>query len=103
VSQTSFAVSQIIRQRNEAGLHPARVLRGKHDHLAVGERVYMVFDATIRPTGRVGLEPGARLKRSTRMSEWQQRSAGIVYAGRAVVLQWFLGRGGWAKALAVSF
>lgn len=62
----------------------------------------MVFDATIRPTGQVGLEPGAGLKRFTPSSEWDGRAVGIMYADRAVVLQWFLGRrGGW-KGLAVK-
>jgi hypothetical protein len=65
VSQTCCAVSQPFPLPNPAVLHADGVLREKHDHLAVGERVFMVFDATIRPTGRVGLEPGAGLKRFT--------------------------------------
>lgn len=59
----------------------------KHDHIAVGERVFMVFDVTIRPPGQVGLEPGAGLKRFTLRSLSDDRMHGIVYAGRAVVLQ----------------
>jgi hypothetical protein len=65
VSQTCCAVSQPFPLPNPAVLHADGVLREKHDHLAVGERVFMVFDATIRPMGRVGLEPGAGLKRFT--------------------------------------
>ncbi len=46
-----------------AALETDDILRAKRDHFAVGERVFMVLDATIRPAGRVGLEPGAGLKR----------------------------------------
>ena len=68
-------------------LNPARILRGKHDHIAVGERVFMVFDATIRPSGQVGLEPGAGMKRFTLSDQPHGRMHGIVYARSAVALQ----------------
>lgn len=102
VSQTCCAVSHPFPLTNPAVLHADRVLRGKHDHLAVGERVFMVLDATIRPTGRVGLQPGAGLKRFTPSGQSDAKGAGIMYARRAVVLQRFLGACGWASGLAVS-
>jgi hypothetical protein len=63
----------------------------------VGERVFMVFDATIRPSGQVGLLPGAGLKRFWLRGQSDAITAGIMYAGRAVALQWFLEVGGWAS------
>jgi hypothetical protein len=97
VSQTSCVVLQPFPLINKAGLHRARVLREKHDHIAVGERVFMVFDATIRPTAGVGLQPGAGLKRFTVRSQSGARKRGIVHAGGAVALQACLGEGGWAS------
>lgn len=103
MSQTSCVVSQPFRLIDEAVLHPARELKAKHDHIAVGERVFKVFDATIRPSGRVGLEPGAGLKRFTALSESDGRMHGILYAGRAVALQWrWLGGEDWRSALEAS-
>jgi hypothetical protein len=67
-----------------AVLHQARVLREKRDHLAVGERVLMVFDATIRPPGLVGLEPGAGLKRFTPRGQSPATMHGMGHASRAV-------------------
>lgn len=53
----------------------------------MGERVFMVFDATIRPSGRVGLQPGAGMKRFTHPGQPERRRRGIVHVQRAVVLQ----------------
>lgn len=47
----------------------------------------MVFDATIRPSGRVGLQPGAGMKRFTHPGQPERRRRGIVHVQRAVVLQ----------------
>jgi hypothetical protein len=99
VSQTFCVVLQVVRHIPRAVLYPATSLRGKHDHLAVGERVYMVFDATIRPSGPVGLEPGAGLKHISLPVQSDTETLEIVYAGRAVVLQWLLGTGGWAARI----
>lgn len=57
----------------------------------------MVFDATIRPSGQVGLQPGAGLKRFQLTSQSDAHVSGIMYAGRAVALQWLLEVGGWAS------
>ena len=59
----------------------------KHDYIAVGERVHMVFDATIRQLDEVGLMPGAGLKRFEGYSKWENTLRGTVYAALAVVLQ----------------
>jgi hypothetical protein len=59
----------------------------------------MVFDATIRPSSPVGLEPGAGLKHFTTRGLSDKRIPEIVYAPRAVVLQWLLGTGGWAARI----
>jgi hypothetical protein len=47
----------------------------------------MVLDATIRPSGQVGLQPGAGLKRFAATNQWDVKLHGIVYAPRAVALQ----------------
>jgi hypothetical protein len=46
----------------------------------------MVLDATIRPSGQVGLQPGAGLKRFTLFGQPDVSMHGIVYAALAVVL-----------------
>lgn len=56
----------------------------------------MVFDVTIRPTGRVGLQPVGGLKRFTRAGLWDVKTVVVVYAAHAVALQRLLGKGGWA-------
>lgn len=86
MSQTCLPL-EIFRPRNPTLLEAGTVLRAKHDHIAVEERVFMVFDATIRPAGRVGLEPGAGLKRFTVCGQPERGMRGMVYAARAVVLQ----------------
>lgn len=63
----------------------------------MGERVFMVLDATIRPTAQVGLQPGAGLKRFTVPDQPDGEMRGIVYADSAVVLQGGRGKGGWAR------
>jgi hypothetical protein len=60
----------------------------------------MVFDATIRPSGRVGLQPRAGMKRFTLAGQPDLRAHGIVYAVLAVASHVFctlvLGEEGWA-------
>jgi hypothetical protein len=59
----------------------------------------MVFDATIRPSGPVGLEPGAGLKHIPLPVQSHVVTHEIVYAGRAVARQWLLGTDGWAARI----
>ena len=69
MSQTCCDDGSESRPKSPTLLFAATLLSEKHDHIAVGERVHMVFDATIRPLGRVGLLPGAGLKRFMDCSE----------------------------------
>jgi hypothetical protein len=87
MSQACCDVASASRPRNPTLLLAARILSEKHDHIAVDERVHMVFDATIRPLGGVGLLPGAGLKRFMGMGEWEGTLWGIQHAALAVVLQ----------------
>ena len=96
MSQTCCAEGSESRPKEPTLLFAASSWREKRDHIAVGERVFMVFDATIRPTGRVGLLPGAGLKRFTPSGQSDAACPGIMYAHRAVVVQRLLGAGGWA-------
>jgi hypothetical protein len=50
------------RPRIRLFLLEASVLSEKRDYVAVGERVHMVFDVTIRPPRQGGSLPGAGLK-----------------------------------------
>jgi hypothetical protein len=97
VSQTCRGVFQPFWLMHAAGLLQARVLRAKRDHIAVGERVFMVFDATIRPLGHVGLQPGAGMKRFTPRGQSTSKMHGVMHARRAVVWAWALDTGGWAS------
>lgn len=87
MSQTCCDDGSESRPQKPTLLFAATVLSEKHDHLAVGERVHMVFDATIRPLGLVGLLPGAGLKRFMGASEWEGSLRGTEHAALAVALQ----------------
>jgi hypothetical protein len=59
---------------------------GKHDYVAVRGRVYMVFDATIRPSGRVDLQPRPGLKQMEPGGQWAEEAQETVHGALAVVV-----------------
>jgi hypothetical protein len=87
VSQTCCDDGSESRPKSPTLLFAASSLREKRDHIAVGDRVHMVFDATIRQLGQSGLLPGAGLKRFMDCSEWEESLWGTPHAALAVGLQ----------------
>jgi hypothetical protein len=87
VSQTCCGDGSESRPKNPTLLFAASSLREKRDHIAVEDRVHMVFDATIRRTGQSGLLPGAGLKHFMGCSEWEGVLCGTPHAALAVGLQ----------------
>lgn len=87
MSQTCCGDGSESRPKNPTLLFAASSLREKRDHVAVGDRVHMVFDVTIRRTGQSGLLPAAGLKHFMGCSEWEDGLRGTLHAALAVDLQ----------------